>query len=201
MSVSENAARGQARLVFRRKGKLIEAVGRRLARREKVECEYWRTARDQARRCDNLVAGERADDDVITVLGGPTNCFSYAGIASVVDGDGFSLAFGRLVIRGHKAIADGGRRRRLPAGDRQQQCYPRSAIRSTGQDRWLLDLLIQQFAADDVAGRMIWVARTPGINVSDGCVRAASRCCCDGSQLQPATSRGIGCSAWVDADV
>jgi len=41
------------------------------------------------------------------------------------------------------------RRRRLPAGDRQQQCDVRSGIRSAAYNCRLLDLLAQKLAADD----------------------------------------------------
>src|ERR1700730_12926244 len=176
MSVSENAASGQPCLVLRRQGKLIEAVGRRLARWEEVECEYRWAAGDGTRCCNDLRARERANDDVSTFLRGAANCFGYAGIPSVVDGNRLSLAFRRLVVRGHEAITDGGRRRRLPAGDRQQQCDVRSDIRSAANDCRLLELLVQQLAADDVTGWVIWVARTPGINIGNRCVWTASRC-------------------------
>src|SRR5258708_4427608 len=106
MSVSENPARGQACLVFRRKGKLIEAVGRRLARWEEVECQYRRGGGGGTRRRNHPLAGQGAGGDVSPLPRGATHRLLYATITPVLAGDRLSLGFRCLVIGGHEAVAD-----------------------------------------------------------------------------------------------
>src|SRR5882724_1851951 len=121
MAVSENAARGQAGLIFRRQGELIEAVRRRLAWGEEVERKYRWAACNEARRCNDFVASEGANNDVGTFLRGTGHGVRYAGITGVVDCNWLSLRFRCLVIRSHEAITNGGGRHRLAAGDRKEQ--------------------------------------------------------------------------------
>src|SRR5262249_22726266 len=184
---------------FRRQCELIEAIGSRLTGWQKVERKYGWSACRQRRRSRDLFTRQRSDNYVGTVLRRTRYRFSDAAFASVINTHRTPLRLWSLIVRGHETVAHGDGCGGGSSGDGQQQSNPRD-VGAIGDYRGLLYLLAQQFASNNVARRMIWMARPPCIHVCYGPIRISGGQRGDGRELEPAPHERVARRTRIDTN-